>query len=131
MSGDTFQWTQLNVTDGEERHLNGSRDRQASKQATKALLLPACEAACSNKGRLLIGLHSKFTAYRDLISMLCESKYGGAEVGSWLAARRVVGVLYYERVSGTCLELLSAGKVVFCAFQRLSNVPMSNHHSHK
>lgn len=51
----------------------------------------------------------------------------------WALGRlhRVVGVLYYERVSGTCLELLSAGKVVFCAFQRLSNVPMSNHHSHK
>lgn len=26
---------------------------------------------------------------------------------------RVVGVLGYERVSGTCLELLSAGKVEF------------------
>lgn len=28
MSGAKFQWTQLNVTDGEERHLNGSRDGQ-------------------------------------------------------------------------------------------------------
>lgn len=33
---------------------------------------------------------------------------------------KVVGVLGYERVSGTRLELLSAGKVVFWVIQRLS-----------
>lgn len=33
---------------------------------------------------------------------------------------KVVGALCYERVSGTCLELLSAGKVEFWVIQRLS-----------
>ena len=31
-----------------------------------------------------------------------------------------MGVLGYERVSGTCLELLSAGKVVFSLIQGLN-----------
>lgn len=70
MSGARFQWTQLNVTDGEERHLNGSRDGQPSQHATKALLLPVCEAACSNKGRMFIAFHSKFTAYRVFLADL-------------------------------------------------------------
>lgn len=73
------------------------------------------------QGRLVksptISFLSELTARSCLfISMLCESKYGWAEVGFWQVARSRGSE---ERVSGTCLELLSAGKVAFWVIQRL------------
>lgn len=70
--------------------------------------------------RATVKFLSKLTApILTLISTACESRYGWAEVG-FLAGCTVVGVLGYERISGTCLELLRAGKVVFWQIQRLN-----------
>lgn len=121
--------------------LNGwrSRDSELSKRSTGATPVPQlpgemfvmwrvrkkkkkkkrtwwCRRAKPTTARSL----SKSTARSYLLSPGCvRADMDGLR---WAFGRlhRAVGVLCYERVSGTCLELLSAGKVVFWGIQRLS-----------
>ena len=109
----------------------GSPDRKPSKHtgATAELYLP---------GEMLVmwrvfnalqdGLRLKkqsvclctLTARSRLLSPCCVR--ADIDGPRWAFGRlhKVVGALCYERVSGTCLELLSAGKVEFWVIQRLS-----------
>lgn len=114
-----FHSAPQNVADGVERHFGDWRGRgtQLSRgtgvlYATRSLLW-CCTLKEAFPGSKTIGFRTKLTAWSCLLSPCCARTNMDGLRWAFGRMHRVVGVLCYERLSGTCLELLSAGKVVF------------------
>lgn len=112
----------LMVRKGTQLNGRGSGDRELSKHGTGATVaaqspgevsaMRDAKNANGAKPATVIFLRN-LTARSCLLSPCCVRADMDGLRWAFGRLRGVVGVLCYERASGTCLELLSAGKVVF------------------